>query len=99
MQLREEPSRRFLPPLRSLAPPRTHTAHGPPPPHGSTTATGCTALLQVYTNPKARICLARKMYEDVRLDIAEAYRRLVESPADVTVRDVDLMSACIYGDR
>jgi hypothetical protein len=38
---------------------------------------------KVYTNPQARICLARKLYEDVRLDIAEAYRRLVQDPHQV----------------
>jgi len=53
---------------------------------------------KVYSNPLKRICLARKMFEDLRLDIAEAFRRLTEAPADATVRDVDLMSACLYAD-
>jgi hypothetical protein len=39
------------------------------------------------------------MFEDVRLDIAEAYRRLTEAPEEVEVRDVDLMSACLYADQ
>eukprot|EP00613_Pedinella_sp_CCMP2098_P067026 CAMPEP_0171989406 /NCGR_PEP_ID=MMETSP0993-20121228/276396_1 /TAXON_ID=483369 /ORGANISM="non described non described, Strain CCMP2098" /LENGTH=631 /DNA_ID=CAMNT_0012642397 /DNA_START=366 /DNA_END=2262 /DNA_ORIENTATION=- len=54
---------------------------------------------KVYTNPRARICLARNMFADVREDIAEAYRRLIHEPSRVEVRDVDLMSSCIYGDR
>ena len=37
----------------------------------------------MYTNPQGRICLARKFYEDLRLDVAEAYRRLVQDPHQV----------------
>jgi hypothetical protein len=40
-----------------------------------------------------RICLARKFYAPLRHDIAAAYSRLVTTPEDVTVRDVDLMSS------
>lgn len=46
-----------------------------------------------------RICLARKLYAPLKWDIRAAYDRLIGEPQKVTVRDVDLMSACIYGDR
>ena len=47
-------------------------------------------LEQVYTNPQGRICLARKFYEDLRLDIAEAYRRLVQDPHQVVAQECTL---------
>ena len=52
-----------------------------------------------YTNPEARLCLARAWYRPVRYDIRRAYDMLVEDPKNVTIRDLDLMSMCIYGDR
>lgn len=53
---------------------------------------------KVYTNPYGRLCLARKLYEDVRFDIHDAYERLTTSPSNVTEKDVDLMGMCVFGD-